>query len=120
MLLKKNIYKFTAILCVLAIHQVNAATFVNVSCYEKRDSICSDSSVLKIYARKFERECKKRKGIFKFNIKCNTKNYHSAYCGIKDYNFQIYYSPQYYKYEDAKKHCQNQRVGAHQLGWIKP
>ncbi len=96
-----------------------ASDFVKVSCLERKNTMCSDSSVLKIYSRRFERECKKRLGEFRINSQCEKKDYLPGYCGIEGHNFQIYFSAKHFDVIKAKKHCKNQRVGAHSLKWIK-
>jgi len=98
---------------------IHASDFVKVSCLESKNTMCSDSSVLKIYSRRFERECKKRQGQFRLNELCNKKEYLSSHCGIDGHNFQIYFSAKHFTVNKAKKHCQNQRIGAHALQWFK-
>jgi hypothetical protein len=92
--------------------------FVKVSCLEKKSSLCSDSSVLKIYVRRFERECIKRDGVFKIDQSCDQKSFYSSYCGIEGHNFQIHYSPKFYNLKTAQKHCQDKRIGPHALKWF--
>ena len=93
--------------------------YQKVSCLEKGGQFCSDSSVLKIYVRRFERECLKRKGQFHLDRLCDKSQFYSSYCGIEGHNFQLYYSPKHFSLTQAKQHCANQRVGPHALKWHK-
>jgi len=109
------------LICILYINSSSAQSlipFVKVSCIEKRSSLCSDSSVLKIYMRRFEKECLKRGGVFKMDVLCDKKSFFSSYCGIEGYNFQIHYSPKFYNLKSAQKHCHNERIGPYALKWF--
>lgn len=102
---------------VLVSPQILSLTFIKVSCTEIKDKMCSDSSVLTIYSKRFKRECESRKGTFKVNSQCDRSKYLSSFCGIKDHHFQLYFSKKFYSPEEAKRYCLKQRVGAHALSW---
>ncbi len=117
-----QIFAYSILLWLITLLNVSAQTpvsFQKVSCLEKNGLLCSDSSVLKVYVRRFERECIKRSGQFQRDQLCNKSLYLKSYCSIADRHFQIFYSPKHFSQSRAKKHCLQQTIGPYALQWHK-